>query len=342
MMIRVGLIGFGLSGRVFHAPLIASVKGMVLATVVTSRQEEVRQHYPDTKVVANASVLLNDPEIDLVVVTTPNHLHYQMVMDALQAGKHVVVEKPMTVTSAQAEELCCIANQNQRCLAVYHNRRWDGDFLTISRLIVEGKLGEVHRLELQYDRYRPSVRTRWKEQNREGGGVLYDLGAHLLDQSLQLFGQPSSIYAQIRTLRKGAGAPDDFLVHLHYPDTEVILRSSSLATASGPRWLVLGSLGSFIKYGEDPQESQLAAGMKPLQPGFGNAPEAPRGCLTDADGKDLEIETAPGAYLQFYQRLRDAITLSAPVPVSGKEGAEVIRLIEAALQSSRQNSVVDL
>jgi scyllo-inositol 2-dehydrogenase (NADP+) len=265
-----------------------------------------------------------------------------MAMDALQAGKHVVVEKPMTVTSAQAEELCRVAKQKQRCLAVYHNRRWDGDFLTVRRLIEQGKLGQVHRLELQYDRYRPNVRARWKEQSSEGGGVLYDLGAHLLDQSLQLLGRPVSIYAQVKTLRKGAAAADDFLIHLHYPTTEVILRSSSLATASGPRWLILGSLGSFIKYGADPQESQLASGMTPLQPGFGSVPDEPGGCFTDADGKAREIKTTPGAYLQFYQQLHDAITSNTPVPVTGEQGMDVIRLIEAAMQSSRQNRVVVL
>ena len=274
MTIHVGLVGYGMSGSVFHAPLIEYIPGLTLKTVVSSDPAKVQRAFPTISVVPTLDDLLIDKDISLVVIATPNQTHYPLAKQALAAGRHVVVDKPFVVSSQQADELIALAQTHHVLLSVYQNRRWDNDFLTLRHLLETHVLGDISTYEAHYDRYRPVVRNRWREEAGPGTGVLYDLGAHLIDQALVLFGMPATVWADIRAQRVSAKTDDYFHLVLGYPECAVILHSGSLVRESGPHFQVHGSKGSYLKYGLDPQEDALKVGQLPNDSMWGLEQEA--------------------------------------------------------------------
>ncbi|MDK8180100.1 oxidoreductase [Paenibacillus sp. UMB4589-SE434] len=335
--INVGIVGYGLSGEIFHAPLIQSLAGMDILKIVSSDPHKVRRKFPDMEVVSSIEDLLSDERIDLVVITTPNSTHYSFAKQSLLAGKHVVVEKPFVIQTEEAKDLIEIANGQNKLLSVFHNRRWDNDFLTVKQCIESGAMGEIYLYEAHFDRYRPEVRERWREQVGPGAGMLYDLGAHLIDQALYLFGNPISVFGDVFAQRVDALVDDYFHIILNYGKMRVILHSGSIVKSSGPKFQVHGSKGSFIKYGLDSQEDALRQGSVPGSPGWGQDHEQWYGELTTENGKHgttKKIETIPGSYENFYQGIYQAITHNAPLPVNAIEAMNTIKVIELAKKSS--------
>ncbi len=333
--LRVGLIGYGYAGKTFHAPLIAAVPGLRLATVASSDPARVRADWPDMPVEPSPEALIARPDLDLVVVATPNDTHAPLASRALAEGRHVVVDKPFTITADEARALRDQAAAAGRLLAVFHNRRWDADFLTLRRLIERGELGEVVAFESRFDRYRPAVRARWREQTGPGSGVWYDLGPHLLDQALRLFGPPEAIWADLAAQRAGAVTDDYFHVQLRYGPLRAILHASMLAPAAGPRFVVHGTRGSYVKRGLDPQEDALRAGARPPRAGWGEDPRP--GELTVWAGEAAEtraLPSLPGDYPAFYAAVRDAILGHGANPVPPEEAIAVMELIELARRSA--------
>ena len=268
--IEASLIGFGFSGRIFHSPFLKALPHYKLRYVVSSQFQKVKEFLPEARVEANFDTVLRDKMIELVVLATPNETHYPLAKAALEAGKNVVVDKPFTITSKEAAHLIEIAKHHQKHLTVFHNRRWDGDFLTIKNILEKGLLGDIYLYEAHYHRYRPHPNPeRWKESCAPGSGTLYDLGSHLLDQALQLFGFPDSMQADVTQQRPGSLADDYFHLILTYNKKRLILKSSSLVYNSEPRFQIHGTKGSFIKSGIDPQEQDLIAGKNPLDPNWG-------------------------------------------------------------------------
>lgn len=338
--IRVGLVGYGYAGRTFHAPLVAGVPGLSLTAVASSDPAKVRADWPDAAVEAGADALFARPDVDLVVIATPNDSHYPLARQALLAGKHVVVDKPFTLTHAQALELARLAEAGRRLLSVFHNRRWDGDFLTLAALIGDGRLGRVVQFESHFDRFRPQVRERWRESAAPGAGLWYDLGPHLLDQALQLFGEPAAIQLTLARVREGAQADDWFHAVLH-PSGDgphAVLHASALAARAGPRFLVHGTRGSYVKHGLDGQEDLLKNGWRPRW-GETPSPPDPDGELhlaqVDAAVRIERMPTLPGSYLAYYAAVRAALREGGPPPVSPQEAARVMAWIEAGLHSAR-------
>jgi len=328
--VHVALIGYGLAGRVFHAPLIAATEGLRLAAVVSRRAGEIVAAWPGTRVAADADAVLADPAIDLIVVATPNDSHFDLAARALAAGKHVVIDKPFACTAAEARALS--GKASGRILSVFHNRRWDGDFLTLKRLIRQGALGAVAEVESRFDHYRPTVRDRWRERAGPATGIWHDLGSHLLDQAVQLFGLPLAIAADLAARRPGAVTVDYFRVVLRYETLRVVLAGDALAHTA-MRFTAHGSGGSFIKYGLDPQEGMLAAGIKPGDAGFGCETALAR--LVLPDGGERAVAVASGNYRAYYQNVRDALRGVAPLAVTAGEALTVMDLLEAGEQSAR-------
>ena len=335
--LNVALVGYGYVGKTFHAPLIAATPGLALHSVVSSDPAKVAADFPDARVVAELEAALADPAIDLVVIATPNALHAPQAIAALQAGKAVVVDKPFALDAAQAHAMAEAAKSAGKLLAVFHNRRWDSDFLTLQRLIADGTLGQIVQYESHFDRFRPVVRDRWRERAGPGSGAWMDLGPHLLDQALVLFGAPLGISADIGVQREGAGADDYFHVTLRYPTLRVILHGSLLTAASDLRLAVHGAGGSFTKHGLDPQEGQLKAGMIPGADGYGV--DSRPGVLTTVENDaqvHTEVPPIPSDYRAFYAGVRDAIRDGAPSPVPVEEALRVMALIELARAASEQ------
>jgi len=337
--IKTAIIGYGFSATTFHLPFILNLPPFRFTAVSTSKGEQVRQRHPDVTVYADAESLLADSDADLVIITAPNDVHYALARLALQQGKHVVLEKPFVTRVEQGKELIALARQQQRVLSVYHNRRWDGDFLTVQQLLAERRLGEVRYFESHFDRFRPEVRKRWRESAAEGGGILFDLGPHLLDQALQLFGLPTAISAQVCTLRPQAEVDDFFHLTLHYPDRLAVLRSSPFCASPNLRFEVQGSAGSYVKSGLDPQEDRLKAGQLPLSADWAAEAPAQYGQLYTADGQ-TPVTTATGGYQHYFQQLAQAILAGGDVPVSAAQALCNIRLIQLALQSSASGQTV--
>ncbi|HEO1672019.1 TPA: oxidoreductase [Klebsiella aerogenes] len=341
--IRVGLIGYGYASKTFHAPLISGTPGMALTTVVSSDAQKVLADWPATQVVASANSLYADPDIDLIVIPTPNDTHFPLARAALEAGKHVIVDKPFTVTLSQARELDAIARSRGRLLSVFHNRRWDSDFLTLKALIAAGDLGEVSYFESHFDRFRPQVRDRWREQGGPGSGIWYDLGPHLLDQAVNLFGLPVSIAVDLAQQRTGAQATDYFHAVLVYPQRRVILHSTLLAAAETARYIVHGSRGSYVKYGLDPQEERLKSGERLPQEDWGY--DMRDGILTRVEGEERVEETwltLPGNYPAYYAAIRDALNGSGENPVPASQAIQIMELIELGIESARHRAALCL
>lgn len=341
--IRVGLIGYGYASKTFHAPLIAGTAGMTLAAVSSSDAAKVQADWPGVPVVSEPKHLFNDPNIDLIVIPTPNDTHFPLAKAALESGKHVVVDKPFTVTLSQARELDALARSLGRLLSVFHNRRWDSDFLTVKALLDDGVLGEVAFFESHFDRFRPQVRDRWREQAGPGSGIWYDLAPHLLDQAVNLFGLPVSMTVDLAQLRPGAQATDYFHAILSYPQRRVVLHGTLLAAAESARYIIHGTRGSYVKYGLDPQEERLKSGERPPQEEWGY--DMRDGVLTRMEG-DEQIEeswlTRPGNYPAYYAAIRDALNGVAENPVPASQAIQIMELIELGIESAKQRATLSL
>ena len=347
--IRVGILGYGFATATFHAPLVASVPGLALTAVASSQPAKVHAEWPAVQVFDTPQALIDSDTIDLVVVPTPNPTHHPLAKAALQAGKHVVVDKPFTLTEAEAADLAHTAQQQQRLLSVFHNRRWDADFLTLKTLLASGVLGRVTQLTSHFDRFRPQVRQRWRESSDLGSGLWFDLGPHLLDQALQLFGPPSSLTLDLQRQRDGAAADDGFHAVLRYPAGAdghpnplcVVLHASALAAHPGPRFVVHGTRGSFTKHGLDPQEDALKAGQRPGSPGWGVDPQPgqlsvlPEGAEPDAPLLHTTPTHQAGDHSRFYAQVRDAIAHGAPNPVPPHEAQAVMHWLAHGWQHAR-------
>ncbi len=320
--------------------MIRAVPGLQLSCIVQRKGDSAHEKYPDVRVVRNIDELLVDKSIQLVVIATPNASHFDFARQCLVAGRDVVVDKPFTNTSREAEALAQLARSEGRVLSVFQNRRWDGDFLTVRKLIDSGTLGRLALFESHYDRYRLARRpNQWRETTGPGSGVLFDIGPHLVDQALVLFGMPQAIAADVRIEREDAVVDDAFDIMLRYPKLSVLLRATMLACTPGPRFVLNGTLGTYIKYGMDPQEDALKAGGQPGTPGWGEEDESRRGTLTLAGENGTvrrPVRTEPGDYREFYANVRDAILLKAPLAVTAQHGAQVIRLLELARESSKK------
>ncbi len=342
--VRVGLVGYGYAGKTFHAPLIAGVPGLQLAAVASRDAARVHADWPAAEVLADPQALLRRADIDLVVIASPNDTHFPLARAALAAGRHVVVDKPFTLTLAEARELAALAHSRRRLLSVFHNRRWDGDFITLRALADSGTLGRIVHLDSAFDRYRPAVRARWRESSAPGGGLWCDLGPHLLDQALQLFGWPQSIALDLATLRDGGQADDWFQARLDYPQRRAVLRASMLAASPAPRFVVHGTAGSWTKLGLDPQEEALKAGERPSwppPPGWGQDRNV--SLITQPCGDDLRTDHWPlqaGRQGDFYAALRDALRGDGPNPVPPAQAVAVMALLELGRRSAREGSAL--
>ncbi|MFI6286552.1 Gfo/Idh/MocA family oxidoreductase [Streptomyces sp. NPDC051018] len=352
--LRVGLIGYGLAGSVFHAPLIAATEGLVLDTVVTSnpeRRERALTEHPGVRLADGPGELWARAEkLDLVVVASPNKTHVPLADAALDAGLAVVVDKPLAATAAEARALAARAAERGLLLSVFQNRRWDNDFLTLARVLEDGELGDVHRFESRFERWRPRPKGGWRESGDPGeiGGLLYDLGSHLVDQALTLFGPAARVYAESDIRRPGAGADDDtFIALTHANGVRSHLYMSAVAAQLGPRLRVLGSLAGFVKYGLDPQEAALREGKRP-SPGtaWGVEDESLRGRIgageSPATGGGLAVATVPGDYPAYYRAVVRALRDGTPPPVTAGEAAAALDVLEAARRSAREGVTVEV
>ncbi|RPI44820.1 MAG: oxidoreductase, partial [Bacteroidetes bacterium] len=316
--ITTAICSFGMSGRVFHGPLLGSHPGFRLRKILERTGSESAGKLPGSVIVRHYRDILEDPQIELVVVNTPDHLHFEMARDAILSGKHVVVEKPFTLLSSHADELITLAEKYRVVLTVFQNRRWDGDYLTVREIIGSGRLGRLVDFESHFDRYRKEIQDSWKDRSN-GTGTLYNLGSHLVDQALVLFGMPDRLFCDTRMLREGARTDDSFDLFLHYEGFRCLLRSSYLVREPGPRFILHGTEGSYLKWGVDPQEKALQGRGIPGTPGWGEEPEKDRGRIhTDFRGSHLKgpYPTLPGNYLAFYDNLYGAIRENAPLEVT--------------------------
>lgn len=338
---KAALVGYGYAGRTFHAPLLDACPGLSLQAIVSSQSELPARDHPGVAILALPE-LLSHPEIDVVVVATPNPTHFAIARAALEAGKHVVVDKPFTLTVGEAETLVELADRHGLMATVFHNRRWDGDFMTLKRLVGAGELGDITSFESRFDRFRPDVRDRWRERDEPGSGTWFDLGPHLVDQALVLFGLPRHIRADLGIERRGARTIDRFHVTLRYESHDVVLASSSLAATPGPRFRVVGNAGSYLCYGEDAQEQWLREGRRPRAGSEWGLNPVP-GILTrplEAGPASVEVPTDPGCYPAFYPGVVAAIAGNAPPPVGAADMVNVMRVLELAVHSAQRGHEV--
>jgi len=334
--LKVGLMGYGFAGETFHAPVIEHCGRATVAAIATGKPERAQSDYPSATIVETFDALIELQDVDCIVIATPNDTHFDLARRALDAGKHVVVDKPVTLSGADTKTLADLAASHKLLFAPFHNRRWDGDFMTIRALIDSGRLGRVTHYESHFDRFRPKVPQRWREEASRGGGLLFDLGPHLIDQALALFGLPETIYATVKAQRDHASAPDYVHLLLGYPDKEIVLHASALAALEPPRFTIHGTRGSYVKTGLDVQEDQLKAGLRPGNPEFGRNPP---GLLREVDGDhDLrqEFATRDGAYVEFYRALAASVLGGNPFPVTPQDAVDVMKIIDLAIQSDAE------
>jgi scyllo-inositol 2-dehydrogenase (NADP+) len=342
--INVGIIGFGFAGRTFQAPVIRAVAGLRLAAILQRSGNDAASAYPDVRVARNVHELLSLDSIQLVVIAAPNASHFDLARQCLLADRHVVIDKPFATSRAQAAELVSLAEERGRLLSVYQNRRWDGDFKTVRDLVNLDTLGRIVLYESHFDRYRPQTRPEaWREQEMPGSGVLFDLGSHLIDQALVLFGTPDAVSADVRVERDGAAVDDAFDVTLQYPGRRVLLRATMLASKPGPRFLLHGMKGSYLKYGLDPQENALKHGETPDRTAWGEEPPEAWGKLFHAEGDKLServVPTKAGDYRGYYENVRDAILGKSALAVTPQAALRVMRVLELAQHSSNEGRVI--
>lgn len=346
--VRAGLVGFGLAGSSFHAPIIAATPGMTLAAIVTGnaeRQRDAQRAYPNARIIASPQELWRSAaDIDVVVIATPNRTHLPLAIDALEHDLHVVVDKPFAPSVKDAQRVIDVAQARDRILTVYQNRRWDGDFRTLRQLLDQGRLGDVWRFESRFERWRPQPKGGWRESGdpAEAGGLLFDLGSHIIDQALVLFGAATHVYAEIDRRREGMEVDDDGFVALtHASGVYSHLFMSAVAGDMGPRFRVLGSHGAYVKWGMDPQEARLRNGERPSEKDFGAEPELQWGRL--GAGEQLQtIPTLPGDYRHFYAGVVAAVREGAPPPVSARDAVNSLAVIEAARRAATEQRVIAL
>lgn len=342
--IKAAIASYGMSGKVFHAPLLDASEKFILAKILERNKEDSRSRYPESLLVRSFRDLCVDDSLELIVVNTPDDTHFRLVKMALESGKHVVVEKPFTLKYHEAFELSELADRKGLVLSVFQNRRWDGDFLTIQKLIRDGLLGRLVSFESHFDRYRNFNQSgTWKEDASSGTGTLYNLGSHMIDQALVLFGHPISVFADIRAMRTGSQVDDSFDIWMEYPEVSVLVRGSLLVREQGPRYILHGTEGSFLKWGTDPQEEALKAGKIPGGSGWGDESPDDWGLLhTNVDGKAVreKYPTLAGNYQAYYDNIFAAIRFGESLAVPSSQGALVIRVIEAAFESHRLRRVV--
>ena len=344
-MIRVGLIGFGLGGRVFHAPLISSVEGLNLAAALERTGNKVAERYFGVVTYRTLEEMLADSTLDLFVITTPNGTHFELARKILEGGRNVVIDKPLAVTSAEIAELMRLAAERQVLLAPFHNRRWDGDFQTVQKLLREGLLGRLVSFESRFDRWRPEIdlKKRWKNEPSNGGGVLLDLGTHLADQVLALFGKPEAVGADVACERTGANANDSFEIRLRYPGLMVTLGANSLTLPARPRFHLRGTNGNYWKFGVDPQEAALGQITRIEDPGWGRESAANWGVLhvgVDHSTITRPVEALLGDYRLYYAGIRDALMGKAPAPVAAIDAWRAARILEWAQESSERRKEI--
>jgi predicted dehydrogenase len=333
--IRVGLVGFGFVSKTFHAPLLLETDGYEITAVSSSRPDDVLVVLPNVDVVADPTELATHPDIDLVVVASPNETHAPLAEAAMRAGRNVVVDKPFTITVAEARHLAAVAKERKVMLSVFQNRRWDSDFLTVQNAIRDDLVGRVMLFESRIDRYRPEVRDRWRERPGPGAGLLYDLGPHLIDQALVLFGIPDSVQATLAKQRRGGKTDDFFQLVLRYGEMVATLGAGSLVSGGSARFAVHGDRASMVKQKPDIQEDQLRAGMLPGTPGWGMDPDDAV-LYNGASGNTRALKAARGDQRGYYVALREALLGRAPNPVPPEQGATVIAIIEAAFRSHEE------
>ena len=350
--LRVAIVGFGGAGSILHGPLIAATDGMEVAAVVTSnpqRAAQAKRAHPSARVVATVDELWKRTDhLDLVVVATPNRHHAPIAEAAMRSGLAVVVDKPMATETVDAERLLVVSNETGALLTVFHNRRWDNDFRTVRRVVNDERCGQTLRFESRYERFRPTARTgAWREgaDPRDGGGLLFDLGSHIIDQALQLFGEPAAVYCEAEHRRAGVEVDDDTFVSLTFGNGVIAhLWMSAVTVPNAPRMRVVGTGGVFEKFGMDPQEEALKAGRSPGDPGWGEESSDHWGVLTlgtdDDNAASERIRSERGAYDHFYAAMRDAMQGASPVPVEPEGAVATLRVIEAARRSARDRTVV--
>lgn len=348
--IKVGLAAYGMSGQVFHAPFIHIDPHFELYKIVERSKELSRERYPDATIVRSFEELIKDPEVELVVVNTPDNTHYEYARMALEAGKHVIVEKPFTSTTEEGEELIALAASKGLMLSVYQNRRWDADFQTVQEIISNGLLGRLVEYESTFARYRNFIKPNtWKETGQSGGGLTYNLGSHLIDQAILLFGMPEAVFADIDIVRTDGKVDDYFMIHFLRPtlapNVKVTLKASYLMREAEPRFVLHGTLGSFVKHGVDKQEAALLRGEMPDQPHWGEETDEELGLIhTEIDRQKIcrKYPGIPGNYGGFYQNIYEHLRLGKPLQTGARDILNVIRVIEAAYQSQRERKVIDL
>jgi predicted dehydrogenase len=346
-MITTAVISYGISSKTFHIPFITTHGGYSLDMILERSGNTCKEKFPHVKVAKTIEEVLDEPSIELVVITSPNTTHFPYAKAALEAGKHVVVEKPFTNTSAEALALIELSKKTGKICSVFHNRRYVADFLTMKKILEDGLLGEPREFFAHYDRYRPEPRTYglWREHELPGSGVFYDLGPHLIDQALVLFGKPNFITADIRKMKPYSKVDDFFDVKLEYDNLIVTLHSSMLVREMGPRYMIHGTKGSFIKHGEDPQEDLLKAGAIPTGPDWGKEEEMNFGLIhTEKEGKVIReiYPSLKGSFGYYYDNLFKSIREQAPLNETAVDGYNVIRLIELAFESSEKKKTISI
>ena len=344
--VNTALLSYGMSGEIFHAPLLHAHPGFKLTRIMERSSNRAVQRYPSVTTVRSLEEILGDESIELVVVNTPHDTHFELASRVLEAGKHAIVEKPFVVTAREGEALIRLASARGVMLSVFQNRRWDGDFMTMQKVLQSGLLGRLVEFEAHYDRYRPEVdHSTWKEGAHPGSGILYNLGTHMIDQALVLFGKPSSLSADVSIQREGGASPDYYDIRLQYPGFTAIVKSGYLVREPGPRYVAYGVRGTFTKYGLDPQEQALKDGGIPGTAGWGTEGKEWWGRINTQIG-DLHIEgaieTLPGNYLGFYDGIYAALREGKTPDVTAEQALMVIRIVELAMVSSEQGRVAEV
>lgn len=347
--INAALIGYGLAGRVFHAPIIDCLEGIRLKTIYTANSERkavIRDRYPETKATSDLKEIYRDEDVRLIVIAAPNSCHFSLAEEAILAGKNVVIDKPFTITSQDAEKLMELAEKKNVMLSVYQNRRWDGDFLTLKKVVESGMLGSLVEFESHIGKFRNYSRNNWREEAAPGTGLLYDLGPHLIDQALHLFGLPSAVTADLRLQRECAKTIDHFELVLHYEKLKVKLKAGMLVKIPLPRFILQGDRGSFVKYGMDVQEEDLTNGLTPQnKKNWGQEPREQNGRLSaDVNGVNLDgtVESEAGDYREYYKNIYQVLTMGSTLAVTPRQAANNIRIIEHAIRSSEMKRTLDL
>jgi predicted dehydrogenase len=341
--IKTGIASFGLSGRVFHAPFIHANEAFELTAICERSKNEAIETYPYVKIVRSFDELISDASLELIIVNTPDVTHYDYCRAALEAGKHVIVEKPFVFTVAEGEELIQLASENGRMLTVFQNRRWDGDFRTVCKVLNENKLGRIVEFRAGFQRFRTQIADTWKERNDRFVGIVYNLGPHLVDQAICLFGKPTGVFAQIKKQRDGSQIDDFFHIILKYPELQVTLTAGMMMKEPIASFVLHGTKGSFVKYGIDPQEDQLKGGMLPTDATYGvDIPEMYGTLVLDEKGNTTReiVETLRGDYRLYFDAVAQSIRQQIAPPISPVENLLVIKILEAAYQSNDENRVV--